>query len=238
MGTMARNEADFIFQGDLEWFIPHHPRGEPVHLAFEDHQSAKHLIESLGVPHVEVGKVLAGQKEVTLGYLPRDGDRLEVLPPPPGLPAEPRFLLDNHLGRLAASLRMLGFDSLYRNDFEDDEMARLLQEDPRILLTRDRQLLMRKTVLYGYCLRSLRPKEQLGEVVGRFVLMPHVQPFSRCLRCNGILEPVEKAQVLDRLEPKTRLYYNVFARCRDCGQVYWKGSHWERMQAEIGTLGD
>ncbi len=233
---MARNEADFIFGGDLEWFIPHHHSGGQVHLSFEDHQSVKHLIESLGIPHVEVGKVLAGQKEVALSYLPKNGDRLEVLPPPPGLPAEPRFLLDNHLGRLAALLRMLGFDSLYRNDFEDEEMAEMLKDDPRILLTRDRQLLMRKSVRFGYCLRSLYSKEQLGEVVRRFGLKPLIHPFSRCLRCNGVLHPVEKAEVLDQLEPKTRLYYNVFARCPDCSQVYWKGSHWERMQAEIARL--
>jgi len=233
---MDRNEADFIFRGDLEWFIARKARGKPIHLVFEDHQSAKHLIEALGVPHVEVGKVTANQEPVALSYLPKDGDKLEILPTAPGLPMAPCFLLDNHLGRLAASLRMLGFDCLYRNDFEDAEMAHLLENDPRILLTRDRQLLMRKAVQFGYCLRSLRPKEQLHEVVRRFALKPVIRPFTRCLRCNGILEPVDKADVLEQLEPKTRLYYNVFSRCPICGQVYWKGSHWEQMQAVIANL--
>ena len=115
-------------------------------------------------------------------------------------------------------------------------MARLLSVDARILLTRDRRLLMRKVVLHGYCPRSLKPKEQLQEVVQRFTLKELVHPFSRCLRCNGILEPVEKAAVIDRLEPKTKLYYNVYARCSACDQIYWKGSHWERMQAQIDKL--
>lgn len=229
-------EADFIFHGDLEWFLSWKWERGRVHLEFEDHQSTKHLIESLGIPHVEVGNVQADQQEVSLSYLPKNGDQLEVFPPAPGCPIAPRFLLDNHLGRLAAFLRMLGFDTLYRNDFEDAEMAALLENDPRILLTRDRQLLMRKAVLYGYCLRSLNSNEQLEEVVRRFQLGPRMHPFTRCLRCNGLLQAVTKAEVLDQLEPKTKLYYNEFARCPDCGQVYWKGSHWERMQKRIEKI--
>ena len=230
------NEADFLLHGDLEWFLPHRRGTGPIHLVFEDHQSAKHLIESMGVPHVEVGEVRANQEKVSFSYHPRNGDTVEVFPPQPGHPAEACFILDNHLGRLAAFLRMLGFDSMYRNDFEDSEMVALLENDPRILLTRDRQLLMRKAVLYGYCLRSLKPKEQLAEVVRRFDLAPLVHPFTRCLRCNGVLEPVEKATVLDQLEPKTKLYYDEFARCPDCAQIYWKGSHWERMNAMVARM--
>jgi uncharacterized protein with PIN domain len=230
------NEATFTFLGDLDWFLPWRLQGQPVRLSFEDHQSAKHLVESLRIPHVEVGRVLANGQEVSLSYLPRDGDALEVVPPEPGSPIEPRFILDNHLGRLAASLRMLGFDSLYRNDFADDQMASILGQDPRILLSRDRQLLMRKAVVYGYCLRSKEPEEQLVEVVQRFLLLPLWAPFTRCLRCNGLLERVNKANVLDQLEPKTRLYYNSFARCSQCGQVYWQGSHWEHMNQLIETL--
>jgi uncharacterized protein with PIN domain len=231
------NEANFSFQGDLEWFLDRMLRGGPVHLTFEDHQSVKHLIESVGVPHVEVGSVRANEKEVPFSYRPRNGDHLVIFPPSPGCPVDPRFILDNHLGRLTAFLRMLGFDCLYHNDFEDNEMASLLEQDTRILLSRDRQLLMRKAVQYGYCLRSLKPKEQLQEVVGRFTLRPLACPFTRCLRCNSCLEPVEKAQVFDRLEPRTKLYYNVFSRCPNCNQIYWQGSHWERMQAMIDMLG-
>jgi hypothetical protein len=233
---MTINEADFTFPKDLEWFLSRKLRGSPVHLAFEDHQTVKHLIEALGVPHVEVGSVNANENEVPLNYRPRNGDILNVFPVPPGCPVEPCFILDNHLGRLAASLRMLGFDCLYHNDFEDAEMASLLENEARILLTRDRQLLMRKAVRYGYCLRSLEPKEQLQEVVQRFLLEPLAHPFTRCLRCNGVLEPVEKETVLDQLKPKTRLYYNVFSRCPDCKQIYWKGSHWEQMQEVIARL--
>jgi uncharacterized protein with PIN domain len=144
-------------------------------------------------------------------------------------PVPPRFLLDNHLGRLASHLRMLGFDCLYRNDFEDLEMSQIVQREERILLTRDRRLLMRKAVAYGYCLRSLDPQEQTIEVLRRFDLASEIIPFSRCLRCNHPLEPVGKEAVLERLEPLTRKYFDEFQICPACRQIYWKGSHYEHM---------
>jgi uncharacterized protein len=220
----------FLFAGELNDFLARDLRGKEISLSFEEHQSAKHLIEALGVPHVEVGIVRANGVVIEMSYQPRDGDRLEVQPAAPGCPVDPRFVLDNHLGRLAAYLRMLGFDCLYRNDYADEELAEVAACEGRILLTRDRRLLMRKVVQYGYCLRSLDPQEQLVEVVRRFQLAGRTVPFRRCLRCNGPLEPVSKEAVFDRLEPKTKLYYNEFAICRACDQVYWKGSHYERMR--------
>jgi uncharacterized protein len=224
----------FVFTGDLAFFLPRHEA--EVRLTFEDHQSIKHLVESLGVPHVEVGEISQDGQPVSLGARPQDGARLEVHPPSPGCPVEPRFLLDNHLGRLAASLRMLGFDCLYRNDFQDDEMVAQLADDPRILLSRDRGLLMRKAVRHGYCPRSLEPKVQLLEVVRRFDLSGRFQPFYRCMRCNTPLVQVKKADVLDRLEPLTRHYFDEFRLCPGCNQVYWKGSHYERMAGIIAGL--
>jgi uncharacterized protein len=230
------NEADFFFRGDLCNFLPLKKRIGLVHLVFEDHQTVKHLIEALGIPHVEVGEIRIDDAPVELEYRPRNGDRIEVRPATPGCLIEPRFVLDNHLGRLAAHLRMLGFDCLYKNDFEDSEMAGLLADDPRILLTRDRRLLMRKAVQFGYCVRSLEPDEQLPEVVHRFDLTGRITPFRRCLRCNALLTGVDKSAVLDQLEKKTKLYYNEFSRCPDCEKIYWKGSHWERMQAIITSI--
>jgi len=230
------NEADFVFRGDLSQFLPLRLRGEVVRVAFEDHQTVKHLIESLGIPHVEIGEILANRAPVGPAYRPGNEDRIEVRPPAPGCSIEPRFVLDNHLGRLAASLRMLGFDCLYQNDFEDSQMAGLLADDPRILLTRDRRLLMRNAVQFGYCVRSLEPDVQLREVVRRFDLSGRVTPFRRCLRCNSLLQPVAKVEVLDRLEPKTKLYYDEFRICRTCDQVYWKGSHFERMQELVAEV--
>lgn len=228
--------AEFLFHGRLNDFLRADRRQGSIRVEFRGRQSVKHLAESLGVPHPEVGQVKINGEPATLNTITQDGDRVQLHPVPDGYPEEPRFLLDNHLGRLAAYLRMLGFDCLYQNDFSDEELAQLLQQEERILLSRDRRLLMRKVVTHGYCPRSLDPLEQLTEVVGRFALAGRIAPFHRCLRCNHPLATVSKEQVLDRLEPLTKQYFDAFKICPACKQIYWKGSHFERMQEIIQTL--
>ena len=228
--------AYFDLQPELHCFLPRDKRNVTIALAFKGRQSLKHLIESLGVPHTEVGQVTVNGQARGLDSVPHNGDRIEVRAAAPGCPLEARFLLDSHLGRLAAYLRMLGFDCLYRNDYDDAELAELVQREKRILLSRDRRLLMRKVVQYGYCLRSLEPPEQLTEVVRRFDLADKIRPFHRCLRCNGALQPVSKETVLDRLEPLTKIHYDEFSLCPACDQVYWKGSHVERMEKLIESV--
>jgi uncharacterized protein with PIN domain len=147
-----------------------------------------------------------------------------------------RFVLDGHLGKLASYLRLLGFDTLYRNDYDDDELADTSSNQRRILLTRDRGLLKRNRVWFGYCIRARSPGEQVVEVLKRFDLAERAHPFSRCACCNGLLTPVEKVDVFDRLEPKTKLYYDDFRICQDCDRIYWKGSHFERMESQLQDL--
>ena len=247
-------QAVLYFLGELNDFLPHSRRGLPQPVKFEGSPAVKHLVEALGVPHPEVVCIRVGEsqavprQEVDFSWHVQDGETFTVCPASAapagsgviyalGQPAvEPRFVLDNHLGRLAAYLRMLGFDSLYRNDIQDEELAQVASQERRILLTRDRRLLMRSMVIYGYCLRSQAPAVQAVEVLQRYGLAGSVQPFRRCLRCNGPLQPVSKDQVLERLEPLTRLYYDEFHLCQECGQVYWKGSHYERMEQLVQQL--
>jgi uncharacterized protein with PIN domain len=228
--------AYFLFHGRLKDFLPQGQSERQIVVEFQGRQSIKHLAESLGVPHPEIGRVEVNGRDEGLGSITQDGDQVEIHPIENGCPIEPCFLLDCHLGRLTAHLRMLGFDCLYQNDYEDANMANIVQHEGRILLTRDRRLLMRKIILYGYCLRSLDPLEQLTEVIQRFELITKVRPFHRCLRCNQPLEAVDKEAILDRLEPLTRQYFDQFHICPACGQIYWKGSHYEQMQALVGKI--
>jgi uncharacterized protein with PIN domain len=228
--------AYFRFLGRLKDFLPPDRREQTIRVDFRGRQTLKHLVESLGVPHPEIGRVQVKGQERSLSTITQDGDEVEVHPIPNGCPIEPRFLLDNHLGRLAAYLRMLGFDCLYRNDYDDQELAEILQREERILLSRDRRLLMRKVVTHGYCPRSLNPLEQLTEVIRRFDLLKRIVPFHRCLRCNHPLEAVSKEAVLDQLEPLTKLYFDEFQICPACKQIYWKGSHYEQMQQLIKQM--
>jgi hypothetical protein len=131
---------------------------------------------------------------------------------------------------------MLGFDCLYRNDYQDDELAKVSIEEGRVLLTRDRRLLMRKAIRLGYCIHQTDPRQQVAEVLKRFKLTGQVKPFQRCLRCNSPLQPVAKQDIIERLEPLTRLYYDEFHICPSCKQVYWKGSHYGHMLELIDEM--
>lgn len=231
--------ARFDFSPQLGFFLSPELRGSSFLYRFEFGQSVKHLVESFGVPHTEIGQVSINKEPSGLEYLVQDGDLVTIHPviPGQGIPSPgARFILDNHLGRLAAYLRMLSFDCLYRNDLQDEELSRVASEEERILLTRDRRLLMRRVVFYGYCLRSLDSRRQAREVLQRYSLFDQIIPFRRCLRCNALLEPVSKAAIFDRLQPLTRLYYEDFHRCPSCGQLYWKGSHHERMLELIDQI--
>ena len=241
-------DANFRFYAELNEFLPHNRQYQTLQVNFKGRQSVKHLIESSGIPHTEVDLVLVNGNSVDFSYIVKQDDRVAVYPVfesmditpllklRPAPLREARFVLDGHLGRLAAYLRMLGFDSLYRNDYDDLELAQISDEQKRILLTRDRGLLKRSLVTRGYCLRTREPRQQLLAVVRRFDLLAQVRPFTRCITCNGVLEPVSKTEIEDQLEPLTRKYFQEFSRCGQCGQIYWKGSHHSRMQALLAWL--
>jgi uncharacterized protein with PIN domain/sulfur carrier protein ThiS len=232
-------EATFRFHAELDDFLPPNQRHNHIPLVFSQHQTVKHLFESLGVPHPEVASVQVNGRLAGFDRRLKDGDRVDVFP---FTPAERQaiarngshgFVLDTHLGKLARYLRVMGFDTAYRNDFDDAELAEISHAQDRILLTRDRRLLMRNLVQHGYCVRHLEPRQQVLEVIRRFKLKDDVIPFLRCPHCNTPLEPVSKAAVLDRLEPLTKKHFEEFHICPNCRQIYWKGSHYERMLAFI-----
>ena len=238
------------FYEELNDFLPPERRKREFPYHFDRRASIKDVIESLGVPHTEVDLILVNGHSVDFGHIVRDGDRVSVYPVFEGLeigpvqrlrPAplrEPRFVCDANLGRLAGYLRLLGFDTLYRNDFADAEVAETSAREHRILLTRDRRLLRRRIITHGYFVRAEDPREQAREVVHRFDLSGRARPFTRCVRCNGLLEWVDKEKILDQLEPKTRKYYDHFKRCRACGRIYWQGSHHRRANALVCHLLD
>jgi uncharacterized protein with PIN domain/sulfur carrier protein ThiS len=203
--------------------------------------SVKDLIEALGVPHTEVEVIIANGKSVDFSYIVKDRDKLSVYPMFESVDVSPilklrdqplrnvRFVLDCHLGRLARYLRQFGFDTLYRNDYTDAELAQTSSSEHRILLTRDRNLLKRSIITHGYFVREFDPRKQLDEVIRRFDLRDQIIPFGRCTRCNGMVEAVDKKTIEDLLEPKTRKYFDEFWQCKDCGQIYWEGSHVKHM---------
>ena len=235
------SQAAVRFYAELNDFLPPKDRHQGVRRSFHGHPSIKDLIEAVGVPHTEVDLILVNGESVDFTYLAQDGDRVSVYPvfesvdiasvtkvrPEPL--RELRFVLDVHLGRLAAYLRLAGFDAVYRNDLDDAELARIAA-DGRVLLTRDQELLKRRAVTRGYWVRTTSPRAQLVEVLRRFDLTGTVRPFSRCLRCNALVRPVSKADVIAELPPRTRRYYDEFLQCPGCDRIYWRGGHFDGLQ--------
>jgi hypothetical protein len=230
--------ARFWFDESLRILLAHDKAAGEFDYAFNGPQTAKHLIESVGIPHTELGEIKAGNERLGLQHLVQDGDRIEVfgVAPELDLPIEPRFVVDGQLGRLDSHLRMLGLNCLYQNDYEDDTLVAVSVNEDRILLSRDRRLLMRKPITRGYLVRSLDPAQQLQELVRRYGLRKWIKPFQRCIRCNHPLQAIRKEEIIDRLEPLTRLYFEEFRICPACKQIYWKGSHFDKMQQLIASL--
>jgi uncharacterized protein with PIN domain len=238
-------QAIFHFHSELNEFLSNDNKWNDIHVTFNGHETVKHLLESLGVPHTEVDIILVNGVSVDFAARLEDGYRVDVFPGStrvadisivhlqPETAAEPCFVADGHLGKLVSYMRLLGFDVLYDNHSDDEVLAKISSNQDRILLTRDRGLLKRSQVQFGYFVRAKVPQKQVVEVLQRFNIADKAQLFSRCAKCNGLLISVEKEEVFDRLEPKTKRYYDKFHVCEQCGQIYWKGSHFDRMESQL-----
>jgi len=240
--------ANFRFYAGLNDFLPPGRRQQTFTLDAAADATLKHRIEAAGVPHPEVALILVDGMPAGFDAMLRGGERVAVYPRFVSLdtatlprlrdmpPAPPRFIADAHLGGLARLLRMAGFDTLYRNDWPDEELAAIAARDGRIVLTRDRELLKRREVAHGAYLRTLKPIDQLRELLARFDLAAAFRPFCRCMACNAPLRPVDKGAVAERLPPSVLVRHQHFTCCDACGRVYWQGSHWRRMRALLQAL--
>src|SRR5439155_668650 len=227
------------FHGDLPFFLG--SKASTVERQLSEKTSVKDVIEACGVPHTEVDLIIVNGVPVDFACVVDRESSIEVYPVGTrGITsfAENRlqlveitsFVADGHLGKLVRDLRLLGVDVVYDPAAEDRQLVTIASSENRALLTRDRRLLMHAIVRHGYYLRSQEPMEQTLEILHRFDLGSALAPFTRCLRCNTVLKPAKKAEVFDQLEPLTKIYYEQFRRCSGCGQVYWSGSHFAKLQ--------
>lgn len=210
--------------------------------------SAKDTIEALGVPHTEIDLILIDGLSCGFDALLRGGERVAVyttferidISPLNRLRPEPlretRFILDAHLGKLARYLRMLGFDATYGNDVRDVVIVQRSRDDGRVILTRDRGIVKHGDVTHGYWLRLTDPVEQLREVVEALDLAGRIRPFTRCMACNAELERALLEEVRGQVPEDVAERCNTFTRCPRCERVYWKGSHFERMERLIASI--
>lgn len=240
--------AYFRFYAELNNFLAPWQRQQCFSHVCSRDASVKHMIEALGVPHTEVDLILVDGVSVDFSHRLQDGERVSVYPSFHDIDVKPlatlrpapqgidRFIADAHLGQLARNLRMLGFDVLYRNDYSDAEVAHIAASEDRIVLTRDRDLLIRKEIVRGCYLHSVACDLQMAEVLSRFRLAAAVNAFSRCLNCNGLLQSVPKSDVQERVPDHSRKAYDRFYECQGCAQVYWEGSHVARMRQRVARM--
>jgi uncharacterized protein with PIN domain len=239
---MSERLVTLRFYEELNDFLPRVKRRHAYLRRLFLSPAVKDVIEAEGVPHTEVDLILVNGQSVGFDHRLEAGDYVSIYPTFESLDIapvqrlrpkplrEPRFVLDVHLGTLARRLRLLGFDTLYRNDYDDAEIVAIAVRERRIILTRDVGILKHKAVTHGYWLRSQKPDEQVSEVLDRFDLRGRIDPFARCTVCNGVVEEVPKARVVHLLHPDTAAAFKDFFQCRQCGKVYWEGSHYDGMR--------
>ena len=145
---------------------------------------------------------------------------------------EIKFVADVMVGKLARWLRVLGFDVLYSNNYDDDEIVRIGNEESRVILTRDVGLAGRRLQTRSLLIDSGDYKQQVQQVLRSFDLK-QFNAFSRCLECNTVLQEVEKETVFEQVPPFVYLTQDRFATCPSCDRVYWHGTHTEEMLKQI-----
>jgi len=236
--------VDIRFYGGLNDFISIDKRHLPIRKVYLGSPTVKDLIESVGVPHVEIFLIVVEGNIVTLEFKPQPFSRISCYPRfysidikscslIPREPIPPKFVLDVHLGKLASYLRLHGFDSLYCNSYSDDEILNIALSDNRIILTRDKGILRNGTAIFGYFVRNTNPRSQLKEVIAYFDISEYIDPFSRCSLCNGLIEAISREEVEGVVEDNTYRYYSSFYRCSRCNQIYWEGMQFVRIDRMI-----
>lgn len=241
--------AHLRFYEELNDFLPQEKKKSVFPYYFINSPSIKDVIESCGVPHTQVDMILANSKSVDFNYKIHNKDIISIYPvfeifdisSITKLKKKPlrtiRFILDVHLGKLTRYLRMLGFDTKYSNKYKIQEIITIAKNEERIIISRNRQLLKHKEITHGYCLVSSDPKTQLRKIIDYFNLYEQMEPFTRCMICNGILKSVKKKEIVDKLPKKVKEIQNCFKRCSNCSKIYWKGTHFKRMNKLIKSLG-
>ena len=241
------------FYEELGFFLKDEHKKRIVETEASEGQTVKDLVESFGVPHVEVDLILVNGDPVDFSYQVREGDFISVYPVferldisgvtglRPAPLRETKFLADVHLGTLARRLRFLGFYTEYSRSADDDYLAERCAENGLILLSRDRQLLMRRIVARGIYIRATDPFEQVREVVRRLDLYGSIRPYSRCAACNGELRTLctggeEWESRKGEIPPGVREWCSDYKLCTRCGKIYWKGSHYEKLLPLLRAL--
>jgi len=211
------------FYEELNDYLPEDKKKVSFACCFAGRLTVAALLEATGVPVAEVDLVLCGSESVGLDHVVKDGDRIAIYPVFELLDLRgttrvreeplrrPAFVAGPGLARLAAYLRLLGFDTCSYADGAWDEAAGSVESESRILLTRDYPP---PQVARAFRVRGIKPRHQAMQVVTELDLRRRIAPLGRCPRCNFDLTDNG----------------NSLRRCRACGVSYGDGPHSRRVQ--------
>lgn len=241
---MQRNtkQATLTVKGSLNDFLEISEPASAVTIEFELSPSVKDQVESQGIPHTAVQRLEINGIQQNWSYNLCNGDEITLYPYSRDSSCAPifrkpkQFIADVHLGKLANTLRLLGFDTIFNTDWSDKEIIERSNNEQRMILTRDLGLLKDGAAQYGYWIRSTDPDVQITELFQRFELSLFVAPFTRCMKCNGQLQQVDLATVKDDVPAKVQDWHSDYWQCRNCEQVYWQGSHFKQLQQKVEKL--
>jgi len=151
-------------------------------------------------------------------------------PPVRGGP-EPQFACDAMLGGLARWLRAAGYDASWHEGIADPELVRLAHAEGRTVLSSDGDVFKFALVRDGvvpslFVPRGLTVQAQLAHVL-RDLGLPLREP--RCMACGGELAELTKEEAASRVPPRSLARHYRFWECVRCQQVFWHGTHWERI---------
>lgn len=148
---------------------------------------------------------------------------------------EKKFIADVMLGRLAKWLRIIGYDTLYFRKIEDSQLIRKAVSEGRILLTRDIELFNRGG-FQGLFIESGELGAQLAQVMKEAELKPRTRSKVRCPLCNERLEPVGKHRIKELVPAYVYSTQREFTRCSRCGKIFWRGTHWQRIERRLKEM--
>ncbi|KPV62375.1 MAG: hypothetical protein AOA66_1354 [Candidatus Bathyarchaeota archaeon BA2] len=147
-----------------------------------------------------------------------------------------KFVTNGMLGKLTRWLRMLGQDVEYSRSLDDKKLIEMAKTQRRILLTRDLKL-YQQAMMHGVnavLVEASTGPEKLADLARRFNFNLEIDvAVSRCPKCNTKIRFVPKDMVIDKVPKTTSTYYNEFWECPNCGQVYWRGAHWKRIEKTL-----
>lgn len=242
------NRATFRFYEELNDLLPRSRQKIEFEVYFRGKGSAKDMIEAQGVPHTEVDLILVNGISVDFGYMIQDGDRISVYPVFESLDIEdvthlrqiplrrPRFIADINIGDIVKYMRALGLDVYFDPDLSPRGIIHVSKQEKRTILTKSRKLLKYRDVTHGIFIRPGTRIDQIRRIIDFLSLRAHIHPFSRCLRCNTPLVQVPKQRVMDRIPPKVRTWGDEYVYCAHCDQVYWKGTHFDRIKKVVDEI--